>query len=156
MLGWLWAALRSGARVGVPAGAIVGLIAGVGGSLFTGSLLSLASLAATVFLLLALLLPLMFYVSLVNNSATAQQAQALAAVAWLPAYLLGVVAFMMPVVMAPFIFGKGVTFDNSAEWYSQVFDALGIGRLVLVAIVSALGFVVAAAIAQRRFSRSSS
>jgi len=152
---WLWTALRSGARVGVLTGAIVGLIAGVGGSLFTGSLLALATLAATVFLFLAVLLPLMFYVSLLNNPTPNQQSQALAAVAWLPAYLLSVVCFMMPVVMAPFILGKGVTFDNSAVWYSQVFDALGIGRLVLVAIVSALGFIVAAAGAQRRDSRPS-
>ena len=150
MPGWLWIALRQGARVGVLAGAIVGLIAGVGGSLFTGSLLSLASLAATVFLLLIVFLPLMFYVSLLNNPTPNQQSQALAAVAWLPAFLLSVVAFMMPVVMAPFIFGKGVTFDNSAAWYSLVFDALGIWRLVLVAIVSALGFVVAAGSARRR------
>src|ERR1700709_269446 len=106
---WLWVALRRGASVGILAGAIVGLIAGVGGSLFTGSLLALAGLGATVFLLFAVLLPLVFYVSLVNSPASAQQAQVLAAISWLPAYVFGVVAFMMPVVMAPFVLGKGVT-----------------------------------------------
>src|SRR5215208_4768429 len=112
---WLWAALRSGARVGILAGAIVGLIAGLGGSLFTGSLLALAGLVPTVFLLLALLLPLMFYVSLLNTPIPAQQTQVLAAIEWLPAFLLSVVAFMMPVVMAPLLLGKGITFENSAD-----------------------------------------
>src|SRR3954462_2012318 len=121
---WLWNVMRQGARVGVLAGAVVGLIAGVGGSLLTGSLPALAALAGNIFLLLLLLLPLVFYVSLLNDSASAQQAQTLAAVAWLPAFLLSVVTFMTPVVMAPFLLGKGVTFGNSADWYGQVFDQL--------------------------------
>jgi hypothetical protein len=153
---WLWDALRAGARVGVISGVVVGLIAGVGGSLFTGSLLALAALAATVFLLLGVLLPLMFYVSLLNTPPSAQQVQAHAAVAWLSAFLLGVVSFMTPVIMVPFVLGKGVTFDNSAAWYGLVFDQLGIARIILVGVVSALGFALAAASIQRRFSQSSS
>lgn len=148
MLRWFWNAARQGARVGVLAGAIVGLIAGLGGSLSENSLPALAALVADVFLLLIVMLPLMFYVSL-NNADSPQQVQTLAAVAWLPAFLLSVIAFMMPVVMAPLLLGKGVTFENSADWYGQVFDQLVNWRIVLVAVVSALGFAAAAIFVRR-------
>ncbi|MDZ4767280.1 MAG: hypothetical protein SGI73_22285 [Chloroflexota bacterium] len=147
MTRWVWFVLRAGARVGIIAGTIVGLIAGFGGSLLTSSLADNATLAATIFLLLMILLPVVFYVSLLGNPSPAKQVQVRAAIAWLPAILLGVVVFMMPIVIVPLVLNKGVTFENSSDWYAQVYDTLGIGRVLLVAVVSAVGFVLAARIA---------
>ena len=111
MTGWLVAALRSGAQAGINAGAVVGLVAGLGGSLLTSSLPALAAMAGNIFLFLLGLLPLVFYLSLLSNPILASQAQVRALIAWLPAFLLSVVVFMMPVVLVPLVFGKGVTFE---------------------------------------------
>ncbi len=147
---FLWSIIRSGARIGIISGALVGLIAGFAGSLLTSSLSDNVALAANVFLLLAISLPLVFYVSLVNNPITDNQTQVRAAVTWLPAVLLSVVVFMMPVVMIPFVLNKGVTFENSSNWYAQVFDGLGLVRVLLVAVISALGFALVVSRAQKQ------
>lgn len=70
----------------------------------------------------------------------------LTAVAWLSAFLTSIIAFMMPVVMAPLLMGRGVTIENSADWYNQVYTPLLGWRVVPVAIGTVIGFAVVAAV----------
>src|SRR5262249_44026730 len=119
---WLfaWIGIRLGAAAGIRSGAIVGLIAGLGGSLLTSFLPDMASFAANAFLLLAAPLPIAFYLFFFNSSPAGPEHESLyhqrftiALAAWLPAFFLGVVTFMVPVVVVPAVLGKGVSFSNS-------------------------------------------
>jgi hypothetical protein len=144
-----WNALTAGVRVGVAAGSIAGMIAGFWGSLFTGSPADSAALAANIFLLMAIMLPALFFVYNAATLPPAHELQMRAAIAWLPALLLSIAVFMIPVVMIPLVLNRGVTFENSSNWYAQVFDALGLGRVLLVAVVSAVGFIAVARVVPR-------
>lgn len=124
-------------------GVLVGLIAGVGGSLFTDSRAALAEFAANTFLLLLVALPVVFYIRLLREAALRALGYRLAVAAWLPIMFLAFVSFMIPVVMTPIVFGRGVTLDNSADWYREVYHQILGWRLLLVAALTLVGCGVA-------------
>jgi len=155
---WLWLGVRLGLRVGLISGLIVGLIAAVMGSLFTDSLTDLSAFSVNCFWLICIGLPLVYYLTffstpalIANRDEVHHNLYIISAGAWLPAFLIGVVTFMMPVVMMPVILGWGVTVENSAGWYDQVYTLLE-GRVVMVAIADGIGYAVAAYLLRARFS----
>jgi len=158
MLAWLWLGVRLGVRVGIISGLVVGLIAAVGGSLFTNSLADLAVFSINGFWLICVISPVAYYLTffstpalIANRDEVHHNLYIISAGAWLPAFLIGVVTFMMPVVMMPVILGWGVTVENSAGWYDQVYTLLE-GRVVMVAIADGIGYAVAAYLLRARFS----
>ena len=138
---------------------LIGLIAGLGGSVFTSTLPDLATFAVGVFWLLLVGLPLVYLRNLTVVGAVADSAEyvhtqiiPITVIAWLPAYLSAVVAFMIPVVIVPFVFNKGVSFNTSASWYDQVYTRLLNGPAVLVGIATMIGFAAVAYLLRQRTS----
>jgi hypothetical protein len=153
--------IRLGFSAGLVCGLVIGLVGGLGGSIFTSTLPDLATFAIGTFWLLLLALPLLYarnlslFETIVNATNPADPARrgwigVVTAIAWLPAYLASVVAFMIPVVMAPFVLNKGVTFDNAAHWYDQVYTPLLNGPVIWVGIATIFGFAAVAYLMSHR------
>jgi hypothetical protein len=143
---WLWLGIRLGVSAGILSGLIVGLIAGLGGSLLTGSLPDVAAFAVSAFWLVLVILPLVYYLQtrVGQSDALYDHRYLVTAAAWPPAFLMSLVSFMMPVIMSPLILGRGVTFENSANWYNQVYTPLLGGPALLVGIITLIAFAVVA------------
>ncbi len=157
MLRTVWFSIRLGLNAGISSGAIIGLIAGLGGSAFTKTLSDLASFAAGAFWLLLLALPLVYARNLSMVATMADATEYVRAriipitmIAWLVAYLSSVVAFMIPVVIVPLVFNKGVNLNTSVSWYDQVYSRLLAGPAVLVAIGTAIGFTAVVYLLRQR------
>ena len=145
---WLGIGVRLGLRVGILGGVIAGLVAGLGGILFIGTLPDLLVFATDVFWILVLLLPVVYWLTLLALMATSDATRTgirthsyrLTAISWLPAYLACVVAFMIPVVIVPVVFNRGVTLNTAAHWYDQVFTQLSGGPVLWVGLATLIGF----------------
>jgi len=154
---WLWLGVRLGLRVGLISGLIVGLIAAVMGSLFTDSLTDLSAFSVNCFWLICIGLPLVYYLTFFSTPALIalrdevhDNLYVITAGAWLPAFLISIVVFMMPVVMMPLILGWGVTVKNSGNWYDQVYTLLE-GRFGVVAIITLIEYAGAAYLVRLRY-----
>ena len=148
---WLSLGIRLGVTAGVVSGIIVGLIAGIGGSVTTRILPDLAAFAIQAFLGLVLVLPLVYCLTfyglqqdVLPHDRVRTDLYAVTAIAWLPAFLLSVITFMIPVVIIPLVLGRGVTLENSADWYAQIYTPLRDSRVLVVAIGTLIGFALAA------------
>jgi hypothetical protein len=151
VLRWVWFSVRLGLSTGITGGAIVGLIAGLGGSVFTSTLPDLANFAVGAFWLVLPGLPLVYRRNLAVLEAMVNAGELFRArtspmtmIAWLLAYVSCVVAFMIPVVIVPIVLNKGVSVDTSARWYDQVYTALLAGPVVLAGIATLFGFAAVA------------
>lgn len=154
---WFWFSVRLGLSTGITSGAIAGLVAGLGGSVVTNTLPELATFAAGVFWLLLPGLPLVYGRNLallgamVNAREQVQTRIApITVIAWLPAYLSCVVAYMIPVVVVPIVLNKGVSFDTSAGWYDRVYTALLNGPVALCGIATLAGFAAVSYFSRQR------
>jgi len=158
MLAWLGLGVRLGVRVGIVGGLIAGLIVAVAGSLLTSSLIDLAAFSVNGFMLIPVVVPLMYYRSFFSTPVLVAQyervSQHLTLItigAALPAFFIGVVTFMMPVVMMPVLLGRGVTVENSGAWYDQLYTPLLEGWGVVVALATVLGYGVATYLLRARY-----
>ncbi len=143
--------VQLGLRAAWLAGIVAGLLGGVIGSVLSATRPDLAEFAANSFLLLAVLLILRFF--LLSRMAshdpdfraattTHPQRLTVAAVSWLLALGIGTVAFMIPVVFIPLIFGKGGLIGPVEGWYRDVFTLILAWRLPLTALLTLAGFIV--------------
>jgi len=153
---WIWFSVRLGISAGITSGVIIGVVAGIGGSVFTSTLSDLATFAISAFWLLLLALPLIYgrNVAVIAGTDSAKgqlgaQITTITLIAWLPAYLSAVVAFMIPVVMVPVVLNKGVTFDNAAHWYDQVYTPILNGPVLWVGAATIIGFAAVAYVTRR-------
>jgi hypothetical protein len=146
VIGWLWLGIRLGVKAGILSGLIAGLIAGLGGSLLTGSLPDLAAFAVSAFWLVLVILPLVYTLQarVGQSDGLYDHRTLVTAVAWPSAFVMSLVCFMMPVVMSPLLLGRGVTLENSADWYNQVYSPLLGGPAFLVGIATLIAFAVIA------------
>lgn len=141
--------VKLGLATGAVCGLLIGLLAAVVGGVLTSSLPDFASFIANTFLLLLAVMPVFFYLNVMNDPDTTQDKMfarrngvVVAALAWIPALVIGLVLFMTPVTMAPITLGKGVTFATVSDWYRQIFDQLMGWRIALVAVATLVGFGV--------------
>jgi hypothetical protein len=158
MAAWLWLGVRLGIPVGIVSGFGVGLITAVGGGLFTSTLPDLALVSVNGFWGIAVASPVLFYLSFFSIAALMNQRDAvhdhlhlITLGAVLPACLIGLVTFMMPVVMMPILLGRGVTFEGVTDWYNQVYTPLVGGRGLAVGACTLLGYGLAAYLVRLRY-----
>lgn len=150
-MAWLWLSARMGARAGLACGLMVGIpVVGVG-ILLTPHLSDLALFISRAFLLLALALPIAYYFSSFLYAEILTQAQEarrllypISLLAWLPAFVFALVGYMMPATLLPITLGRGVSIENSGDWYAEVYTPLLQTSAPIVALVSLFGFVLAA------------
>lgn len=151
---WTFLGIGLGIRVGMICGTGTGLLAGIGGVLFTRATPEMLHLALNLFWLLIPVLPLVHLRTLLRlDTGLAESARPglalersrlLTAAAWLPAVVIAVVTFMIPVVMIPVVLNRGVTLETSGTWYDQVYSALLQGRVAWVAFLTLISYVLVA------------
>jgi hypothetical protein len=153
----IWIGGKWGAAVGAAAGLFVGVVVGIFAALTTTTRIDLVMSIANGFWLLAVILPLFFYLNATINPDTSidrvivqSHLSWVALLAWLTASMTAVIFFMMPITMTPIIFNKGVSFETVNDWYRQVFDAVLGVRFLGMATLALVGFMAGAYAQQRK------